>query len=112
MSDRLGSLSLQLDSFPISEKALKGGVKISKLLNMLVKDHSLEAASKALDSLDIKQGESELEWLLLARVTLVLYDNVGETLLHHSVRLNDLSNFWERMLESRFKSYNYLLQSG
>ncbi|TIA79098.1 hypothetical protein E3P77_03600 [Wallemia ichthyophaga] len=111
LSDRLGSLSLQLDSFPISEKALKSGDKISKLLNMLVKDHSLEAASKALDSLDTKQGESELEWLLLARVTLVLYDNVGETLLHHSVRLNDLSDFWERMLESRFKSYNYLLQT-
>lgn len=112
LSDTLSSLSLQLDSFPISGKALKNGDKISKLLSMLVKDNSLQAASRALDSIDLQQGESELEWLLLARVTLVLYDNAVEALLHHSVRLNDLSNFWERMLESRLKSYNYFLQSG
>ena len=111
LSDRLSSLSLELDSFPISDKALKKGDSISKLLALLVRDNSLQTACKALDSIDVEQGESELEWLLLARVTLVLYDNVVHTLLHHSVRLSDLSNFWERMLESKCRSYNFLLQS-
>lgn len=111
LSDRLNSLSIELDSFPISDKALKNGGTISKSLSLLVKDHSLQTATKALNNINVEKGESELEWLLLARVTLVLYDNIVASLLNHAVELNSLSNFWERMLESKFKSYNYLLQS-
>ncbi|TIC21134.1 NCA2-domain-containing protein [Wallemia mellicola] len=111
LSDRLNSLSIELDSFPISDKALKNGGKISKSLSLLVKDHSLQTATKALNNISVEKGESELEWLLLARVTLVLYDNIVASLLNHAVELNSLSNFWERMLESKFKSYNYLLQT-
>ena len=112
LSKRINELTNKLNSFPISnETGSKSKNDISNSLKVLNNDQSMKTIKKALNNIKFNDSQSELEWLLLARLTLIIYDKVVKDLLKKSVILNQNSQYWMITSQSKYRTYGYLLQT-
>ncbi|KAF0546697.1 NCA2-domain-containing protein [Gigaspora margarita] len=107
LTSAIQSIELDEGHVPKLTFVLKQLDTVEKVLHrswQTIKDHESES--------DFEKGISKLEWIFLAKITVVLYANLLNHLLFSTLPLLNEIYYWEELQGSRFWAWNHLFQTS